>query len=80
MLMKTRSAGYGALQVWIKYIQKGITFHEHSAAGQCDKTNWNGSAITIAGGYVWGEVYDEVFKRNLTVVGGADMVHLHSTC
>lgn len=41
---------------------------------QCKHTNWTGAAFTIAGGYVWSDVYQEAFKRNLTIVGGGDPV------
>ncbi|KAE8379181.1 hypothetical protein BDV26DRAFT_259921 [Aspergillus bertholletiae] len=68
-----KSEGYGALQVWIKYIQKGITYHEsYMPSDQCKSTNWNGAAFTIAGGYVWADAYEEAFKRDLTIVGGGD--------
>ncbi|KAE8355145.1 hypothetical protein BDV28DRAFT_58219 [Aspergillus coremiiformis] len=69
----SKSAGYGALQIWIKYIRKGIIYHEsYVPSDQCTHTNWTGSAFTIAGGYVWEDVYREAFQRNLTVVGGGD--------
>ncbi|KAE8149553.1 hypothetical protein BDV25DRAFT_140665 [Aspergillus avenaceus] len=68
-----KSEGYGALQIWIKYIQKGITYHEqYTSSNNCKNTNWTGSAFTIAGGYIWEDVYKEAFKRNLTIVGGGD--------
>ncbi|KAB8237010.1 isoamyl alcohol oxidase [Aspergillus alliaceus] len=70
-----KSEGYGALQIWIKYIQKGITYHEtYVPSDHCKNTNWTGSAFTVAGGYVWEDVYQEAFKRNLTIVGGGDPV------
>ncbi|KAH3463986.1 hypothetical protein KXX05_000863 [Aspergillus fumigatus] len=68
-----KSEGYGALQIWIKYIQKGITYQEsYKASDGCGKSHWVGAAFTVAGGYVWQDVYAEVFKRNLTIVGGGD--------
>ncbi|KAJ5951956.1 FAD-binding type 2 [Penicillium vulpinum] len=71
--MLGKSEGYGALQIWIKYIQKGITFHEtYAASDKCTHSGWKGSAITIAGGYVWGDVYNVAFKRNVIIVGGGD--------
>lgn len=75
----TRSEGYGALQVWMKYLKKGITYHEtYQPSDGCANTKWSGAAFTVAGGYVWGEVYAEVFKRNMTIVGGGDPVCLFS--
>jgi hypothetical protein len=72
---RTRSEGYGALQIWIKYIQKGITYQEsYKASDGCGKSGWTGAAFTVAGGYIWSDVYAEVFKRNLTIVGGGDPV------
>ncbi|KAJ5780821.1 FAD-binding type 2 [Penicillium paradoxum] len=68
-----KSSGYGALQIWIKYIQEGIDFHEtYTPSDQCASCDWTGSAITIGGGYVWEDVYEVAFKRNFTVVGGGD--------
>ena len=62
-----RSAGYGSLQVWMRYVRTGIVYHEHfEQAG----SSWNGSAFTIGGGYVWSDVYPEASKRGLIVVGG----------
>lgn len=62
-----RSTGYGSLQIWIKYIKTGITFHETFAQKGGD---WIGAAFTIGGGYVWEDVYPEAAKRNVIVVGG----------
>ncbi|KAB8227121.1 uncharacterized protein BDW43DRAFT_324208 [Aspergillus alliaceus] len=68
-----RSQGYGSLQIWVKYIHDGIEYHEaYQAAGQCESTNWAGSAFTVRGGYLWGDLYAEAFERNLVVVGGQD--------
>ncbi|KAJ5690206.1 FAD-binding type 2 [Penicillium macrosclerotiorum] len=71
--MLGKSEGYGALQIWIKYIQKGIVVQDtYSPSNKCTKSEWTGSALTIGGGYVWEDVYDVVFPRKLTVVGGGD--------
>ncbi|GES57662.1 isoamyl alcohol oxidase [Aspergillus terreus] len=68
-----KSEGYGALQIWIKYIRKGTEFHKSYAPSDgCKSTTWNGSALTIGGGYVWEDAYQEVFRRNMTIVGGGD--------
>ncbi|KAL4897557.1 hypothetical protein BDV59DRAFT_208387 [Aspergillus ambiguus] len=68
-----KSQGYGALQVWIKYIRKGIIYHDtYNPSDGCQSHSWNGSALTIGGGYVWEDAYEEVFKRNMTIVGGGD--------
>ncbi|KAJ5124977.1 FAD linked oxidase N-terminal [Penicillium bovifimosum] len=68
-----KSEGYGSLQIWIKYIQKGISFQErYTPSDPCASNEWTGSAMTIAGGYVWKDVYDVAFKRKITVVGGGD--------
>ncbi|KAK5125334.1 hypothetical protein LTR85_000443 [Meristemomyces frigidus] len=61
-----RSVGYGSMQIWIKYLRTGITYHEtFKQAG----STWNGSAFTIGGGYVWSDVYPEASERGLIVVG-----------
>ena len=64
-----RSTGYGSLQIWIKYLRSGITYHPsyHQEGG-----TWNGSALTIGGGYVWGEVYDLAADEGVIVVGGGN--------
>ncbi|KAJ6111547.1 hypothetical protein N7523_007608 [Penicillium sp. IBT 18751x] len=68
-----KSEGYGALQIWIKYIQKGITIQEkYRPSDKCSNSDWTGAALTIGGGYVWADVYEFVFKRGITVVGGGD--------
>lgn len=68
-----RSEGYAGLQIWIKYIQKGIDFHEtYAPSDKCG--DWTGSALTIGGGYVWEEAHEVAFKNNVTVVGGGDPV------
>ncbi|KAJ5463258.1 FAD-bindingtype 2 [Penicillium sp. IBT 31633x] len=69
--MLGKSEGYAGLQIWIKYIQKGIDFHEtYAPSDKCG--DWTGSALTIGGGYVWEEAYEVAFKNNVTVVGGGD--------
>jgi hypothetical protein len=70
-----RSEGYGSLQIWIKYIRNGIFLQEiYTPSDTCASNEWTGSAMVIAGGYVWKDVYDVAFKRNITVVGGGDPV------
>ncbi|KAF7593742.1 hypothetical protein BBP40_010918 [Aspergillus hancockii] len=66
-----RSQGYGSLQIWVKYIKEGIEYHEEYHS-ECAYTNWTGSAFTVQGGYVWGDIYAEAFERDLVVVGGQD--------
>ncbi|KAI3076275.1 CAZyme family AA7 [Penicillium roqueforti] len=71
--MLGKSEGYGGLQIWIKYIRKGISFQQrYTPSNGCRRSNWAGSAIIIGGGYVWRDVYKVAFQRNLTVVGGGD--------
>ncbi len=72
---KSRSTGYGSLQVWIRHLRQGITFQkQYVASDNCNKSGWVGSAFKVAGGYVWGEVYAEATKNNVVVVGGGDPV------
>lgn len=42
------------------------------ASDKCTKSSWTGSAFTIAGGYVWSDVYTQATARNVIVVGGGD--------
>ncbi|KAJ5555795.1 FAD linked oxidase N-terminal [Penicillium sp. DV-2018c] len=70
-----RNTGHDILgkSIWIKYIQKGISFQErYTPSDLCASNEWTGSAMIIAGGYVWKDVYDVAFERNITVVGGGD--------
>lgn len=61
--------------IWIKYIQDGLHYQENytSSGGPC-QSNWTGSAITIGGGYVWGDIYAFAAKHGRIVVGGDDSV------
>lgn len=73
----TRSTGYGSLEIWIRNLRQGIIFQQTFAASDgCTKSDWTGSSITIAGGYVWQDVYAEANKRNVVVVGGGDPVRV----
>ncbi|KAL3473531.1 FAD-binding domain-containing protein [Aspergillus californicus] len=67
-----RSQGYGSLSIWIKTIQDGLHFHDRFVSNSSCRSGWNGSAITIGGGYVWKDVYEFAGKHNHVVVGGAD--------
>ncbi|CEL05041.1 Putative Isoamyl alcohol oxidase (AFU_orthologue; AFUA_3G07410) [Aspergillus calidoustus] len=68
-----KSLGYGSLQIWLRYIRKGITHQSRFKPSKaCSKCDWTGAAFTVAGGYVWDEVYQEAFARDLIVVGGGD--------
>ena len=70
-----RSTGYGSLQVWIKYIRKGIRFQNaYAPSDECPKSTWKGSAFTISGGYIWSDVLGAAASRNLIVVGGGTPV------
>ncbi|KAF2721231.1 FAD-binding domain-containing protein [Polychaeton citri CBS 116435] len=62
-----RSTGFGGLQIWIRYLRTGITFHEQFRQ---EGSKWEGSAFTIGGGYVWKDVYPEAASRGTIVVGG----------
>ncbi|EGP89034.1 unnamed protein product [Zymoseptoria tritici ST99CH_1A5] len=62
-----RSVGFGSLQIWIRYLRTGITFHD---SFRQKGSEWTGAAVTIGGGYVWREVYAEAEKRGVVVVGG----------
>ncbi|KAL4899838.1 hypothetical protein BDW74DRAFT_171240 [Aspergillus multicolor] len=68
-----KSAGYGSLQIWMRYLRKGIEYQpKFKPSKSCESSDWTGAAFTVAGGYVWDEVYKEAFARNLIVVGGGD--------
>lgn len=76
-LIVARSTGYGSLQIWIRYLRKGITFKvDYRSTCGCTKLNWKGSAVKIVGGYTWEAVYPEAAKRGLVVVGGGTPVSL----
>ncbi|PWY81989.1 FAD-binding domain-containing protein [Aspergillus heteromorphus CBS 117.55] len=67
-----RSQGYGALMVWIKYIQSGVTFQETYAPSNGCQSNWTGSAFTVGGGYIWDDLYTTAASHDRIVVGGDD--------
>ncbi|KAL4994624.1 hypothetical protein BDV10DRAFT_188824 [Aspergillus recurvatus] len=68
-----KSAGYGSLQIWMRYLRKGILFQPtFKPSTPCARCDWTGAAFTVSGGYVWDEVYKEAFARDLIVVGGGD--------
>ncbi|KAJ0426773.1 FAD-binding domain-containing protein [Aspergillus carlsbadensis] len=67
-----RSQGYGSLSIWIKHLREGIRFQEQYVPSTNCASNWTGSALTVAGGYVWDEVYAEAAKHGVIAVGGSD--------
>ncbi|KAL3470342.1 hypothetical protein BJX99DRAFT_267531 [Aspergillus californicus] len=68
-----KSLGYGSLQVWMRHLRKDIIYQaSYSSSPTCPECGWSDAAFTIAGGYVWDEVYQEAFARDLIVVGGGD--------
>ena len=72
---KSRSTGFGSLQVWIRYLRNGIDFQqEYQPSVHCTGSGWTGSAFTIGGGYTWEDVYPEAAARNVVVVGGGTPV------
>lgn len=75
-----QSTGFGSLQIWIRYLRAGITYHEqYVASNGCPRIDWTGSAFTVGGGYIWSDVYPEAWRRDLIVVGGGSPVS-HETC
>lgn len=63
-----RSAGAGSLSIWTHLLQ-GITSNRDDHV----PTKSGGVAsVKLEAGMVWGDVYKEIAKANLTVVGGAD--------
>ncbi|PPR02522.1 hypothetical protein CVT26_012006 [Gymnopilus dilepis] len=65
-----RSTGFGALQIWIRFLQTGISFsNRYQATDGCSQSNWTGASITIGGGYVWSDVYEVAQQNNVIVVG-----------
>ena len=64
-----RSTGYGSLEVWISHLRTGLSFEPNYQA-LCSAMKWNGSAITVGGGYIWDDVYPLAQANNVVVVGG----------
>jgi len=62
-----RNAGFGALGIWMHNL-RGVEFH--------DDFMGEGSAVTLMAGMQWGVVYEEVAKKGLVVVGGANPVRV----
>lgn len=70
-----RSQGYGSLSIWTRYHRDGLQFQDKFTPTDCScKPEWNGSAITIGGGYVWKDLYNFAATHNQVVVGGGDPV------
>ncbi|KAL4866987.1 hypothetical protein BDV12DRAFT_187073 [Aspergillus spectabilis] len=68
-----KTSGYGSLQIWMRYLRQGIQHQPvYKPSILCARSDWKGAAFTVAGGYVWEDVYQEAFARNLIVVGGGD--------
>ncbi|KAL5340170.1 hypothetical protein BJX70DRAFT_407483 [Aspergillus crustosus] len=68
-----KSSGYGSLQIWLKYLQKGIQYQsKYQPSDSCSSGDWRGAAFSVTGGYVWDDVYEEAFARDLIVVGEGD--------
>ncbi|KAH8589398.1 hypothetical protein B0O99DRAFT_636793 [Bisporella sp. PMI_857] len=68
-----RSTGYGSLEIWIRHLRLGISIQEtYAASDNCKKANWTGGAMTIAGGYIWGEAFAVAKAHNVIVVSGGD--------
>ncbi|MCJ1441185.1 MAG: hypothetical protein MMC23_001671 [Stictis urceolatum] len=69
-----RSTGYGSMQVWLHNLRDGINFQQkYKPSDQCQTSQmWTGSAMTVGGGYVWGEIYPMAAQNNVVVVGGGD--------
>ena len=71
-----RSTGFGALQIWIRYLRTGIHLADSFVPTKpCPGlTPWDGASVTIGGGYEWGEVYHVVSANNKLIVGGGTPV------
>lgn len=63
-----RSAGSGSLSIWT-HLLRGVTIYmnDHVAV-----KSGAVASVKLAAGMVWGDIYKEVAKSNLTVIGGAD--------
>ncbi|KAF4774728.1 hypothetical protein HER10_EVM0002847 [Colletotrichum scovillei] len=66
-----RSDGFGGLEIWLRYFRNGITPQTsfQSSTG-CTASGWTGSAMKLAGAYMWGESYAAAKENNVVVVGG----------
>lgn len=72
-----RSAGFGSLQVWVKYLRTGVEWQEKfTPSDGCKESleRWSGSAFRVGGGYIWSDVYPLAAARNVIVVGGGTPV------
>jgi len=62
------SAGAGSLSIWT-HLLRGINVTRHaSLAAKHDAV----ASVKLGAGMVWGDIYTEMAKANLTVIGGAD--------
>ena len=65
-----RSTAPDSLAIWTQKI-KGLTLHDTFTPKACAQVKAV-PAITMGAGYRWGEVYDYVWARGLSVAGGSD--------
>lgn len=75
-----RSTGYGSLEIWLRYLRKGVSFEdtyvETSTHGRNNGSSWTGSAVEIGGGYTWSDVYPTAVENGVIVIGGGCPVSL----
>ncbi|KAL1918879.1 uncharacterized protein VTP21DRAFT_2901 [Calcarisporiella thermophila] len=64
-----RSSAPGSLSLWTHHL-KNITFHDNFMAENCDLRGTS-PAVTVGAGVHWAELYREVKKRNIIIVGGS---------
>ncbi|KAK7440126.1 hypothetical protein CaCOL14_002045 [Colletotrichum acutatum] len=66
-----RSDGFGGLEIWLRYFRNGIAPQTsfQSSTG-CTASMWTGSAMKLAGAYMWGESYAAAKENNVVAVGG----------
>ncbi|KAL2881482.1 hypothetical protein SGCOL_003048 [Colletotrichum sp. CLE4] len=66
-----RSDGFGGLEIWLRYFRNGITPQtSFQSSTVCAASGWTGSAMKLAGAYMWGESYAAAKENNVVVVGG----------
>ncbi|KAL7266287.1 hypothetical protein RUND412_011172 [Rhizina undulata] len=66
-----RSTGFGALSIWTHNL-RGLEYFDNFVPSGCSTGQGEGTAVSIAAGHQWIDVYREVATKGWVVVGGSE--------
>ncbi|KID92408.1 isoamyl alcohol oxidase, partial [Metarhizium majus ARSEF 297] len=64
-----RSKGFFGLSIWLYHFRDGFYFNNHNPEAD-HGSSWNGSTLTIRGGYAWSDLYPYAKEKGVIAVGG----------